>query len=377
MRTLKTIRALKLIGAGSLIAFAVPSLADVKDGVDAWSAGDYAAAVNEWTGPAAAGDPDAQFNMAQAYRLGRGVTSDTKQAEQLYKSAAAQGHLKAADNYGLLLFQDGRRNEAMPYVNSAAGRGDPRAQYLLGIAHFNGDLVKKDWVRAYALMTLSNGTGLPQARNAMAEMDKYVPLEQRREAQSLAQSLKAEAEANRARSLAAADLQFGAPQQAGMPMPSPAAASAPAVAAAPTAPAPSRPSARASMPKPGPNPAPKPVTVASSAAGADYTLPGTRTAPAPASPPSAQPRRAATPTPSRTAMNGPWKVQLGAFGVASNADRLWGRVGSHPALSGAKQLKVPAGRLTRLQAGGFASRSAANAACGQLKRSGHSCLVTK
>src|SRR3569832_1913513 len=82
-----------------------PVLADVKSGVDAWSRGDYTAAVHEWEGPAAAGDADAMFNLGQAYRLGRGVPTDLKRAEQLYADAAAKGHLQAADTYGLMLFQ--------------------------------------------------------------------------------------------------------------------------------------------------------------------------------------------------------------------------------------------------------------------------------
>ena len=68
---------------------AVPAHADVKAGVDAWTAGDFAGAVREWAGPAAEGDPDAQFNIGQAYRLGRGVETDVKQAEALYAKAAA------------------------------------------------------------------------------------------------------------------------------------------------------------------------------------------------------------------------------------------------------------------------------------------------
>ncbi len=195
--------------AGAMAAatmVSVPAQADVKTGVDAWTRGDFATAVREWAGPAAQGDPDAQFNMAQAYRLGRGLDADPQQAEALYALAAAQGHVKAADNYGLLLFQRGAREEALPYVSAAASRGDPRAQYLLGIAHFNGDLVAKDWRRAYALLTLANSAGLPQARGALAQMDEYISLEDRQAAQPLAASLKAEAEAARARELAAVDL---------------------------------------------------------------------------------------------------------------------------------------------------------------------------
>src|SRR6186713_2724186 len=97
-------------GAAVLLAAfaAAPAAADVKAGVDAWSRGDYTAAVREWEGPAAAGDPDAMFNLGQAYRLGRGVATDLKRAEALYAQAAAKGHLQAADTYGLMLFQDGR-----------------------------------------------------------------------------------------------------------------------------------------------------------------------------------------------------------------------------------------------------------------------------
>ena len=57
-------------------ALSVPAAADVRAGVDAWSRGDYAAAVSQWEGPAATGDADAMFNLAQAYRLGRGVAQD-------------------------------------------------------------------------------------------------------------------------------------------------------------------------------------------------------------------------------------------------------------------------------------------------------------
>ena len=92
--------------AGCLLAIGAPALADVKAGVDAWSAGDYATAVREWSGPAQAGDADAQFNLAQAYRLGRGVDADKAQAEALYAAAAAQG----ADVKSLVVPEVGRES---------------------------------------------------------------------------------------------------------------------------------------------------------------------------------------------------------------------------------------------------------------------------
>lgn len=324
---------------------AVPASADVKDGVDAWSRGDYAAAVREWVAPAQAGDADAQFNLAQAYRLGRGVDTDLAQAEALYARAAAQGHVQAADNYGLLLFQREQRDQALPYIEAAATRGDPRAQYIMGIAHFNGDLVAKNWQRAYALLTLANSTGLPQAKGALAQMDEYIPLADRQAAQVLASQLKSEAEAARARELAAVDLAVGTPELA-----------TPSTPAA--RPAPARGTRGADFAQ-----ARQPVTVAR----AEPTVGAAPTAPAPAAAQSPQANRS----------QGPWKLQLGAFGVAGNADRLWEKVSQTPALAGRAKLKEPAGRLTKLLAGGFESRDAASLACAQLKRGGYECLVTR
>lgn len=76
--------------------------------------------------------------------------------------------MKAADNYGLMLFQEGEHEKAMPLIRAAAERGDPRAQYVLGLSHFNADYAPRDWVRAYALMALAQGQGLPQAQSALA-----------------------------------------------------------------------------------------------------------------------------------------------------------------------------------------------------------------
>ena len=47
------------------------------------------------------------FNLGQAYKLGKGVPQDLAKAESLFAQAAGMGHMQAADNYGLLLFQRG------------------------------------------------------------------------------------------------------------------------------------------------------------------------------------------------------------------------------------------------------------------------------
>ncbi len=353
--------------------YAGPAHADVKAGVDAWSQGDYAGAVREWEAPAAAGDPDALFNLAQAYRLGRGVPTDPARAEALYARAAADGHLQAADIYGLMLFEQRRREQALPYIRDAARRGDPRAQYLLGIAHFNGDGVERDWLRAYALVTLANAAALPPAASALAEMDQAIPLAQRQQAAGLAIEMQAQAEAARNADRAAFSLSqvTGAPVVgASVPQPAQTGSVPPPLAAARAA------VAEASRNDGTANPA---------GAGASYT---SASAPAPESVPAEQPlaappaHLATVPAPASresappAASGGRWRVQLGAFAVSSNAEALWNRVEGREELAGAQRLMVPAGRVTKLQAGGFPSRAAAQAACAALKRAGYDCLAT-
>ena len=378
----------RALGAAALLAaFATgPALADVKAGVDAWSRGDYAEAVREWEAPAAAGDPDAMFNLAQAYRLGRGVVVDLARAEALCAEAAAAGHLQAADTYGLMLFQDGRHEAALPYVQDAARRGDPRAQYLLGVAHFNGDLVEKDWVRAYALLTLANGMGLDQAAAALAEMDRHVPLAERQQAAALAIELRNESDAARARAVAAAELGVrGVPESeppaqvatasSRVPRPLATVAVSPSVSAARAAVAEASRATGTESPAEAGASFARPVAPQLASASASPPVPAS---PAPvADPPrtaAATESAAAAPPPAST--GGRWRVQLGAFAVAGNAERLWGSLAERSELAGKERLMVRSGRVTKLQAGGYASRAAADAACRSLKQSGHDCLVT-
>lgn len=337
-----------LAGATALVM--LPTLAahaGVKEGVDAWSRGDYPRAVAEWQKPAAAGDADAQFNLAQAYKLGKGVAPDLKRAEELYLKAAQQSHLQAADTYGLLLFQTGRREAAMAWLTPSAERGEPRAQYVLGVAHYNGDLVAKDPVRAYALMSRAAAAGLEVAKSTLASMDKSLPLEQRQQGVALAAELEAKATSQRSAQLASLGLGGNAP-----PVP---------VATA--------------------SPAPHPERVT---AGADFANPVALAAPARVIPPpvkvAAVAPPAKPPAPAKTvivvgrptapvaavAASGAWRIQLGAFGVTGNAQGLWAKLKANAALSGRQAFYVPTGKLTKLQAGPFASRADAQAACAKV-----------
>ena len=323
----------------ALTAGAAPALADTKAGVDAWTRGDYDNAVKQWREPALKGDADAQFNLGQAYKLGRGVKTDLDVALSWYRKAAAQGHLQAADASGHLLHYQQKIPEALPFLQASADRGDPRAQYLLATELFNGVHIEKDWVRAYALMTRASSSGMAPASRSLAQMDQFIPLEQRQAATVLAGELEQRAARNRSA------------QVAGFPIDT----TPPPKMAGPVSVSPSR----VAPPKVPGFPADIPV------AGA----------PAKPAPVKITPIRPATPKAVIPA-DGTWRIQLGAFGNEANAKKLWNGLESKVSgLSALQPYLKASGAITRLQAGPFASKSAADAMCSKLKASGQACLA--
>ncbi|MBW8743230.1 MAG: sel1 repeat family protein [Sphingomonas sp.] len=123
---------------------------------------------------AQAGDAEAQFQMGEAYRAGKGVAADQEAAIMWYRRATAQGHIRASEELGFALFAHGDRREAMPYIEKAAARGEARAFYLLGTAHFNGDYASRDWPLAYAQTERAAAAGLPAAQKNLEVMDHYL-----------------------------------------------------------------------------------------------------------------------------------------------------------------------------------------------------------
>ncbi|WP_423602745.1 SPOR domain-containing protein [Sphingomonas sp. MS122] len=308
---------------------AVPALADVKAGVDAWQRGDYKKAIAEWRGPAVAGDADAQFNMGQAYKLGRGVPADLAQAEEWYRKAALQGHPQAEENYGLTLFENNKRMQAAEWLQRAASRGEPRSQYVLGTMYFNGDGVEKDWVRAYALTARASAQGLAQASSAQAQMDRYIALQDRQKGLELARQY--ERDASR-------------PQMASVAPPP---ATRPAGRITPTETPPST-----AYPRPIPGGAGSETAEAKPAP--PIVRPAPRQTPRPVQPKPA----AAQPAPVR---DGGWRLQLGAFGDPGNARKLWSQVGGR--FPGRQVYYVKSSKLTRVLVGPFASSGEASGAC--------------
>ncbi len=314
--------------------------ASVKDGVDAWQRNDYTAAVAIWRPLAERGDADAAFDMAQAYKLGRGVPTDLAEAKKLYGMAAKGGHLQGAANYGLLLFQDGDRTSAMPWIKKASDAGDPRAQYVYGTALFNGDLAPKDWPRAYGLMTRAAAAGLPQATTNLSQMDQFLSPADRQKGLAMASALAAQPMPPLNRQMTVGADSAIPPQL-------------------PPAPTPVRAIDLASSRPPAP-----PVMVATPA-------------PKPPKPPSAA-RAVSAPAPAPTAVahsGGGWQVQLGAFSSEAAAASAWSALsGKASGLRGLSPSYERAGAIVRLRASGIADKAGAARACASAKSAGAACF---
>jgi hypothetical protein len=117
---------------------------------------------------APAGDAERAYQLGRAYKTGDGVPLDTARAEIWFERAARRGLDKGEAEYGLVLYQNGKQREAVPWLRKGAEQGDRRAQYVLGTVLLNGVYATKDEAGARQWIDRAAKAGLPAAREALA-----------------------------------------------------------------------------------------------------------------------------------------------------------------------------------------------------------------
>ena len=137
-----------------MLALAAPLGAqDFAKGLQAFEAGDFAAAVKEWKPLAESGDSSAQNSMGNLYYNGQGVPQNNAEAFRWYRLSAQQGNVDGQGNlgwmfeYGLGVAQDFSR--AAKWYKRAADQGDGWAQNSLGVLYYHGQGVQKDFGQAF------------------------------------------------------------------------------------------------------------------------------------------------------------------------------------------------------------------------------------
>lgn len=378
------------------------ALADVQSGVVKYESGDFSGAIQDWLPLASENDPNALFNLGQIYRLGRGVDKDMPTARNYYERAARLGHVSAQGNLGTLYFfaepkELKDQEKAVSWWQEAATNGDARSQYMLGVLFFNGDVVGRDWTRAYAWMNLAASAGLPEASQAETSMLKHMTAAQVADAREISLTLvnpagafpnsmplqfaKSSAPVNPA---TATPVSAVAPASASTVVPIDTSASKPVEMAAAAQGAADMGSeadmaagdAAQDMQDVLPEPVDKPLEMASAspAVPAEYTAPAAQEMAAAADDMSAIDQA--------DAKNYAYKLQLASFSTQGKANNGWDQFSAKysDVLAALTPDVIEAdlgerGTFYRLFANGFATKGDAASACDNLKAAGQSCMV--
>ena len=176
-----------LVAALLVAATATPAPAQtVKAGIEAWQQADYSRAVTIWRPLAEKGNADAQFDLGEAYRLGRGVPINLGAATSWFERAARQGHIDAQRILGLLLFQNGDRVNGLKWLRMAANKDDAGAMLIYGTALVNGDGVKRDPILGYSFVSRAATKGFAPAKDTLADLDRLLTPDQRKKGAAIA-----------------------------------------------------------------------------------------------------------------------------------------------------------------------------------------------
>lgn len=140
---------------------------DVESGMRAYSDGNYATAFAEFLTAAKAGDPRAQYNLGVLYLSGRGVEKDLRQALKWHREAAEQGLSAAQHGLGMMYYrgQGIDRNFAVAagWIRKSADQGLAEAQFNLAVMYFKGEGVQKNLPEVIKWVSLSAGQGYMDA----------------------------------------------------------------------------------------------------------------------------------------------------------------------------------------------------------------------
>jgi len=173
---------LKTATCGLLLLLGMPAAADYQAGLDAYQAGNYTTAMEQWQA-VAAGSPldenpaiyaEAHYAIAMLYWQGQGVAQDDQQAYDWLLKAADMNHAGAQAKLGYL-FTAGSAvtqdfSKAFEYYSKAARQGDIDGQYNLGIFYLFGWGTERDTTMAKQYLAAASAQGDEAAEQALQRL---------------------------------------------------------------------------------------------------------------------------------------------------------------------------------------------------------------
>jgi len=131
--------------------------------------------------------------LGEAYRNGRGVPEDYKEAAKWFTKAAEQGDADAQYNLGIM-YDNGRGvpkddKEAVKWYRKSAEQGYADAQYNLGVMYSKGDGVPESYVQTYAWFNIAAANGHEGAKKGKTTVAELMTKEQIAKAQDLSREM--------------------------------------------------------------------------------------------------------------------------------------------------------------------------------------------
>jgi len=173
-----------------LVGLAGSLAADYQDGLDAYTFGDYATAMEEWqavvAAPPAEVNPaiyaEAHYAIAKLYWQGDGVEQNFRQAYDWLLQAAELGHAGAQAKLGFM-YTDGlvvRQDfsQAFGWYSKAAKGGNVDGLYNLGIFYYYGWGIERDLTMAAQYLAAASALGDAPSEEALQQVLAEIEAEQ-------------------------------------------------------------------------------------------------------------------------------------------------------------------------------------------------------
>ena len=163
-------RALFLV---SLLVVSAGAAADTRKGYDAYTGGNFKAAVEEFRKSAQTGDALAMFYLGESYYNGKGVVQDFAEAIKWYSQSAEKGQVEAQETLGgLFFFGKGVKQdyaEAAKWYLKAADQGSQTAQTSIAQMYEYGRGVPQDYAEALKWFRKASAAGTDATAIAWAK----------------------------------------------------------------------------------------------------------------------------------------------------------------------------------------------------------------
>lgn len=161
-----------------------------KEGVAAYTKGDYGIALDKFRQLADKDNAEAQYNLGVMYQEGRGVSQDNQKAVELWTHAADQGITRAMFRLGVMYMKGAGvpadAKKAFENWEQAAEQGHNLSQMYLGILYAQGSGIQQDPVQAYKWFSIAAAGNNKAAAQNLGTVSKTMNEQQIEQGKQLA-----------------------------------------------------------------------------------------------------------------------------------------------------------------------------------------------